>query len=104
MSKALVALVGTKFRGANMVALLASLPNGEPLVLKREPDNEHDRGAVQVWARGQHIGYVKGTQNRQLAARMDSAAERAGVQIRSIETPAKLAIDGGKQPMVEIEE
>ena len=46
--KILVALVGTKFRGPEMVALLASLPQGEPLALLREPDNKFDSAAVQV--------------------------------------------------------
>ena len=35
--KALVALVGTKYRGQEMVDLLASLKQGERLVLVREP-------------------------------------------------------------------
>jgi hypothetical protein len=100
--KTLVALVGTKFRGEEMMALLASLPQGEPLALLREPDNKFDSAAVQVWARDKHLGYVKGSQNRQLAARMDrdeafKAAMSSGLR-------CKLAIDGGKQPMVEIEE
>lgn len=101
--KTLVALVGTRFRGEDMVKLLASLPQGEPLTLIREPNNEYDGNAVQVWARGQHIGYVKGTQNRDLAMAMDALlAEDAGFAETGF--PGKLAIDGGKQPMVEIEE
>jgi hypothetical protein len=104
--KTLVALVGTKFRGPEMVALLASLPNGEPLVLVREPSNQFDRNAVQVWAQGHHVGYVKGTQNRALAMAMDAAvlAIPGGATRPAYEKQAKLAIDGGKQPMVEIEE
>ena len=72
--KFLVALVGTRFRGPEMEALLASLPNGEPLMLVREPGNQYDHNAVQVWACGHHIGYVKGSQNRALAMAMDRAA------------------------------
>lgn len=106
VSKMLVALVGTRYRGDDMVALLASLPQGEPLVLVREPNNRFDRNAVQVWARGHHIGYVKGTQNRGLAMAMDAAAlEMPGGAARpAYSKPAKLAIDGGKQPMVEFDE
>lgn len=100
--KTLVALVGTRFRGLEMVALLASLPQGEALTLVREPDNTYDRNAIQVWARGQHIGYVKGTQNRSLAMSMDRAI--GTVSPASVSRTAKLAIDGGKQPMVEVEE
>lgn len=99
--KTLVALVGTKYRGADMVALLASLPQGEALTLVREPTNSFDKGAIQVWARGKHVGYVKGTQNRDLSLAMD-AVMRERPEVTGF--PAKLAIDGGKQPMVEIDE
>lgn len=99
--KGLYALVGMKHRGTG--ALVASLPQGEPLVLKREPENKYDSFAVQVWARGQHVGYVKGSQVRPIAMAMDQIA--AGrVNVRSLDRPAKLAIDGGKWPMVELEE
>lgn len=95
--KTLIALVGTKFRGEEMMMLLKSLPQGEPLTLVREPANPHDRNAVQVWARGRHVGYLKSSQNRQLAARMDSAQSGTA-------TVGRLAIDGGRQPMVEVDE
>jgi hypothetical protein len=102
MTKTLVALVGTKFRGPDMVKLLASLPQGEPLTLIREPGNSYDPNAIQVWARGSHIGYVKGNQNRDLAMAMDALlAEDSGF---AEGFPGKLAIDGGKQPMVEIDQ
>lgn len=92
--KTLVALVGTKYRGAEMLALLASLPQGEPLELRREVNNKHDVNAVQVWARGSLIGYIPKTQNRDIALAMDAASV----------VPGKLAIDGGKQPLIEIDE
>lgn len=98
--KTLVALVGTKYRGPEAVALLASLPQGEPLTLIREHDNQHDKNAIQVWARDQHIGYVPSSQNRELAMAMDGVlAERPD----ATGFPARLAIDGGKQPLVEID-
>jgi hypothetical protein len=101
--KSLVALVGTKYRGKEMLDLLASLPSGEPLFLRRDPDNEYDPNAVQVWARGHHIGFIPKSQNGPIAAAMDKMA--AGrVNVRSLEMPAKLAIDGGQQPMIELEE
>lgn len=101
--KTLVALVGTKYRGPEMVALLASLPQGEPLTLRREPDNAHDPRAIQVWARDHLIGYVKGSQNRDLAMAMDALMiEDAGFFQTGF--AGKLAIDGGKQPMVEIDD
>jgi hypothetical protein len=101
-TKTLVALVGTKYRGPEMVALLASLPQGESLTLKREPDNQHDRNAIQVWAQGHLIGYVKSSQNKDLALAMDALlAEDSGFAATGF--VGKLAIDGGRQPMVEID-
>jgi DNA-binding NarL/FixJ family response regulator len=101
--KSLVALVGMQFRPKEAQALLKSLPNGEPLTLVRDPANPHDRKAVEVWARGVHVGFVKGSQNAEIAARMDSAARTAKVAVTSLMTPAKLALDGGRWPMVEID-
>jgi HIRAN domain len=114
--KALVALVGMKHRGTEK--LVESLPLGEPLTLIREPTNQYDANAVQVWARDQHVGYVKSSQNRDLAASMDRAGgpgmpmmdasgriQCDGQAVRWVAAPkkAKLAIDGGKWPMVEVE-
>jgi hypothetical protein len=101
-TKSLVALVGTKFRGRAAMDMLASLSNGAPLILKRDPDNEFDPRCVEVWAGGVHIGFIKKEQNAGISARMDSAAADR-VNVRSLDMPAKLAIDGGKQPMVEID-
>jgi hypothetical protein len=94
--KSLVALVGTQYRGDEAKALLPALPQGEPLTLIRELDNKYDQAAVQVWARGVHIGYLKAGQNRKCAFRMDLDPSLSPMA-------AKLAIDGGKWPMVEIE-
>lgn len=102
--KTLVALVGTKYRGAEMLALLAALPQGEPLELRREAGNKYDANAVQVWARGYLIGYVPKTQNRELAIAMDAAITRRPLIDESRVFPGKLAIDGGKQPLIEIDE
>lgn len=94
--KTLVALVGMKHRGTE--ALVASLPQGEPLTLIRERHNDFDPNAVQVWARDQHIGYLRATQVRPIAMAMDAALERSTTSFA-----AKLAIDGGKWPLVEID-
>lgn len=99
--KSLSALVGMKHRGTE--ALVASLPAGEPLTLVREPNNDYDRNAVQVWARGQHIGYVKASEVRPIAMAMDAAAAKSNVNVGSLMTPAKLAIDGGRWPMIEVD-
>ncbi len=70
--KSLYTLVGMKHRGTEK--LVAGLPNGEPLTLIRERDNRFDANAVQVWAREQHVGYVKATENADLALRLDRMA------------------------------
>jgi hypothetical protein len=99
--KTLVALVGTKYRGPEAVKLLASLPQGEALTLKRDPANQYDRNCVEVWARGVLIGFVPKTQNRDLAMAMDAVMRE---RPDATGFTAKLAIDGGKQPLVEIDE
>lgn len=107
MTKSLYALVGMKHRGTE--ALVASLPQGEPLTLLRERNNRYDPFAIQVWARGQHVGYVKATQVRPLALAMDreagSVLDYSQVnEVKSNSPRARLAIDGGKWPMIELEE
>jgi hypothetical protein len=94
MSKSLFALVGMKHRGTE--ALVASLPQGEPLTLIREPDNKFDPNAVQVWARGLHVGYISAKQVKPLAMAMDAAA------LWAPQWRATLAIDGGHWPLVEV--
>ena len=103
--KSLVALVGMKHRGTE--ALVSSLPRGEPLTLVREPTNPHDRWAVQVWARGVHVGFVKGSQVRPIAMAMDRHGPPPPdpkTMLSGYSLGAKLAIDGGRWPMVEIDE
>ena len=97
--KTLVALVGMKHRGTE--ALVASLPQGEPLTLIRERSNRFDRNAVQVWARDQHVGYLRATQVLPITVAMDQAYMKyAPVHVKF---KAQLAIDGGRWPLVEID-
>ncbi len=53
-----IVLVGTKFRGAAAMVKLAGLAKGDPIELKREPDNPHDPGAVACYFDGVHLGYL----------------------------------------------
>jgi len=105
--KSLVALVGMKHRGTE--GLVSSLPRGEPLTLVREPDNRYDPNAVQVWARGVHVGYIKASQVRPIAIAMDAKGppptlgKHGTIFNDGVMFAAKLAIDGGRWPMVEIE-
>jgi len=89
----LVALVGMQHRGTE--DLVAGMLTGETLTLIREPNNPADRNAIQVWARGLHIGFIKGSQAPPVALAMDSTGGAPWV--------AKLAHKEGKWPMVEIE-
>jgi HIRAN domain len=97
----LIALVGAKFRGADIVKLVASLPDGETLTLIRERENKFDPNAVQVWARGVHVGYLKESQNRAVATAMDAAITNWGPQYAK---PAILKVTADRWPMVEIDE
>lgn len=104
--KSLYALVGMKHRGTEEV--VAALPQGEPLTLRREPSNPYDKFAVQVWARGQHVGYVKASQVRPVALAMDTKigaalAAYGDASRDEIRFTATLAIDGGRWPMVEVD-
>jgi HIRAN domain len=92
MKPELYAIVGMKFRGTE--GLVAALPNGEPLELKREPENEADVRAVQVWARGQHVGYIRAAQNAKLAHALDTGAKFIARLHRS---------DPKRWPLVEVE-
>lgn len=73
--KAIYQIVGMRFRGAE--ALVASLPAGEPLRLVRDADNQHDANAIEVWARGVHVGFVKATEAASLAKAMDRDGKQA---------------------------
>jgi HIRAN domain-containing protein len=101
-----MALVGMKHReresGVGIVALVASLPTGEDLELVREPDNKYDRFAVQVWARGHHVGYIAAAQNRELATMLDARAAKFPLGGERARTPAKLYVSSKGAPLVEV--
>jgi hypothetical protein len=48
-----------------------SISNGDPLTLKREPDNKHDRFAVAVYFCGRKLGYWPFPENKAIANLMD---------------------------------
>ena len=47
---------------------------GDPLTLKREPQNPHDSNAVRVEWKGQPLGYVPRRDNSDVARQMDRGA------------------------------
>ncbi len=62
-------LAGYQYHRAS--AIWPFLRVGEPLHLRREPSNPHDRYAVAVWFRNEHLGYIPRRENRTLARLMD---------------------------------
>jgi hypothetical protein len=53
----------------------------EPLVLRREPNNPHDRYAVALYYRGKKAGYIPRTNSRIVASLMD-AGEKIEARVR----------------------
>ena len=66
-------IVGTKYRGADALSVLARLRPGNRLRLVREPGNPHDPDAVAVYRGATHIGYLPRRVNRDVADRIMSA-------------------------------
>lgn len=95
--KTLVALVGMKHRGSERI--VAAMKDGDPVTLIREPDNPYDPMAVQVWAAGMHVGYLKGTQVRPVAIAMDRSAASARAA-----PVATYRVTADRWPMIEIED
>ena len=62
-------LAGYQYHRAS--AIWPFLRVGESLHLRREPSNPHDRYAVAVWFRNEHLGYIPRRENRTLAKLMD---------------------------------
>jgi hypothetical protein len=64
-------VAGTAYRDLNAIEL--TLHAGDELTLRREPDNEHDKLAIQILtASGAHLGYVPRPKNETLARLMDA--------------------------------
>lgn len=97
--KGLYALVGMKHRGTlDLVANV--LVDGEALLLIREPSNKFDPLAVQVWARGLHVGYIKATQARPLALAMDAMPGLVSFPQAGLKAAFRVKPD--RWPMVEV--
>ncbi len=50
---------------------LEKLEKGEPLRLKREPDNPYDECAISVWHYKKRLGYLSRNENKELFKKMD---------------------------------
>lgn len=90
--KTLYPIVGMRYRGCE--TFVNNLTAGVELRLVREPGNKFDPAAVQVWAAGQHVGYIPKNLNKDLAAAMDLA--QLPVHGRLVHDP--------KGPQVQLEE
>ncbi|RRK10927.1 DNA-binding protein [Lactiplantibacillus garii] len=76
---ATVTVVGEHYV-ADVATTLASLHVGIPVLLQREPDNEHDDNAISVWTREHaQVGYVARYQNQAYAELMDQGKLLYGV-------------------------
>jgi hypothetical protein len=58
---------------------------GEQLRLKREPSNPHDRHAVAVWFKNEHLGYIPRRENRTLARLLDQGEQLETTIVRLLE-------------------
>jgi hypothetical protein len=96
------AIVGMKHRGAE--GFVCTLPETEPLDLVREPANRFDRFAVQVHARGRHVGFVAANQNQALAEFMDARQQTFPLGHEQARLPAKLHWSRHGYPMVAVME
>lgn len=65
-------LVGVGFRPKEDRDIAKALKEGDALVLRREPGNEHDANAIQVLSHGTFIGYIPATDAKLLAPKMDA--------------------------------
>ena len=62
-------IVGMQFRGTEV--MVKALPEGSAVKLVREPKNEYDANAIQVWIEDKLVGYIPKKENHALAASMD---------------------------------
>lgn len=75
MSEAYVTLVGTHFRGSEAKQIVNALAVGDTaFTFEREPDNEYDANAIQVYHSGEHVGYLARASNHNIAGAMDEGA------------------------------
>jgi single-stranded-DNA-specific exonuclease len=82
-----ISVVGVTFE--NRQSIIARLKVGEPIILRRDPENPYDRNAIAVeTANRQSIGFV----NRDLALRLAPAFDRYGKDVFGVVT----ALVGGQ--------
>lgn len=73
------AVVGIKHRGPDALAAVRQMKAGDRVRLVREPGNQYDSNAVQVWFLAVHIGYVPKVANPSIAGAMDAGTSPEAV-------------------------
>jgi hypothetical protein len=75
-------VAGAKYRPAALAD--KRFAHGSQIVLRAEPDNEHDENAVGIWdaSRKLHVGYVPATLSAEVAALMRAGTALGGQVIR----------------------
>ncbi len=108
-------LRGMHFRGQHAKDYVDSLEPGQPLWLKREPDNQFDPNAIQVWTRpidetlpdtqtgepiptGFHFAFVQGEMTSWIAPLLDDGIELIAI-VEGVDRTGKTAY-----PVVTIQE
>ena len=81
--KAIYSIVGMKHLGTEV--LIADMKAGEMLALVRDPLNDYDANAVQVWGRQVQLGYIKATEATSLARSMDEKQTASKLAIFAID-------------------
>lgn len=56
-------------------SLWPALKTGDPLTLRREPDNRHDANAIRIEWQGHMLGYLPRKENQTVAAEMDRGSK-----------------------------
>ncbi len=90
-------VAGTAYYDAK--AALPGLAPGDPLALRREPDNRHDALAIEVFAaNGMKLGYVPRIHNPPIARLMDAGKRIEGTVVEvGLPMTDYLVLDRGRE-------
>ncbi len=96
-------LVGMQHRPGSW-PIINACKTGEPATLVREPSNQYDRNAIQVWIRGAHVGFLAAKENAALAAWMDrqGPAPKSVLDIDVDCYVLRAKLVAGKWPRIEV--
>ncbi len=100
MPKGIYPIIGMRHRGPEAEQIVRSLAMDEAIVLERDPGNRFDPNAVEVIARGEHVGFVPKALAVLLAKDMDAAGKPtldAKFKVGTDRAPCAEVEDGGRQ-------